>query len=50
MKNDYYAYAHVGAMTKEVFYVGKGRGSRANVRSVRPEYSKKLGENLTCQS
>ena len=32
--NDYYVYLHSTADTKEVFYVGKGRGDRAQARYV----------------
>lgn len=36
--NNYYVYQHVRNDTKEVFYVGKGRGERCNVKSNRNKH------------
>lgn len=39
--NDYYIYEYIRTDTNEVFYVGKGRGKRANVLANRNKYFKR---------
>lgn len=38
--NEYYVYAHFNPITNECFYIGKGKGNRAWLKSTRNDYWK----------
>lgn len=42
MENKYYIYAHIRKDTNSIFYIGKGCGKRAYVKSNRSEYWKRI--------
>ena len=38
----YYVYSHINAITKEVFYIGKGKDKRAYIKRGRSKYWKRI--------